>query len=221
MHKEKETAITVLTSDASIANLSCHFCAARSRWISKSIGSFLHPTATTGRKGQRMKIKVRYENEYQTLEVDTEEMWVKLSLESDKYITQKEKEVLIQDAFDEQFNKPEYNNWHKFDRHRGNLKRQFRKDDETEDESDGMETVPDYSDEINRTSRYEYEDVCQRIRQALGKKQDWADMFIAVRIDGMPVKDYALFCGDSENNITQKLKRAEKKLRVFFQNRQI
>ena len=46
-------------------------------------------------------------------------------------------------------------------------------------------------------------------------------MFIAVRIDGMPVKDYALICGDSENNITQKLKRAEKKLRVFFQNRQI
>lgn len=163
-----------------------------------------------------MKIRVRYENVYQTLEVDTEEMWVLLSLESDKYITQKEKEVLIQDAFDEQFNKPEYNNWHKFDRHRGNLKRLFRKDDETEDESDGMETVPDYSDEINRTTRYEYEDVCQRIRQALGKKQDWA-----VRIDGMPIKDYALFCGDSENNITQKLKRAERKLRVFFQNRQI
>lgn len=84
-----------------------------------------------------------------------------------------------------------------------------------------METVPDYSDEANRTSRYEYEDVCQRIRQVLGKKQDWADMFIAVRIDGMSVKDYALFCGDSENNTTQKLKRAEKKLRVFFQNRQI
>lgn len=84
-----------------------------------------------------------------------------------------------------------------------------------------METVPDYSDEINRTNRYEYEDVCQRIRQVLGKKQDWADMFIAVRIDGIPIKDYALFCGDSENNITQKLKRAERKLRVFFQNRQI
>lgn len=168
-----------------------------------------------------MKIRVRYENEYQTLEVDTEEMWVGLSLESDKCITQKEKEVLVQDAFDEQFNKPEYNNWHKFNRHRGQIQTPFRKDDEAEDESDGMETVPDYSDEINRTSNYEYEGVYQRIRQALVKKQDWADMFIAVRIDGISIKDYALSCGESENNVTQKLKRAEKKLRAFFQNRQI
>lgn len=168
-----------------------------------------------------MKIRVRYENGYQTLEADAEKLWISLSLEGSENLTQEEKENLIQDAFEEQFNKPEYNNWHKFDRHRGNLKTPFRKDDEAEDESDGMETVPDYSDEINRTTRYEYEDVCQRIRQALGKKQDWADMFIAVRIDGMSIKNYALFCGDSENNITQKLKRAEKKLRVFFQNRQI
>lgn len=168
-----------------------------------------------------MKIKVRYENAYQTLEVDTEEMWVSLSLESDKDLTQEEKESFIQDAFEEKFNKPEYNNWHKFDRHRGNLKTPFRKDDEAEDESDGMETVPDNSDEINRTARYEYDAVCQRIRQALGKKQDWADMFIAVRIDSIPIREYAASIGANENNITQKLKRAEKKLRVFFQNRQI
>ena len=82
---------------------------------------------------------------------------------------------------DEHFNKPLYNNWHKEHRRRGQMQTPFRKDDETEDDSDVMETVPDYSDEINRTTRYEYEDVCQRIRQALGKKQDWADMFIAVR----------------------------------------
>ena len=168
-----------------------------------------------------MKIRVRYENEYQTLEVDTEEMWVGLSLQCDKELKQEEKEAFIQETFENQFNKPEYNNWHKFDRHRGNLKKIFRKVDESEEESDGMETVPDYTDEINRTSRYEYEDVCQRIRQALGKKQDWADMFIAVRIDGVPIKEYAQICGDSENNITQKLKRVEKKLQVFFQNRQI
>jgi len=168
-----------------------------------------------------MKIKVRYENAYQTLEVDTEEMWVGLSLESDMELTKEDKETFIQEAFENQFNKPEYNNWHKFDRHRGNLKRKFRKDDETEDESDGMDTMPDYSDEINRATRYEYEAVCQCVRQALGKKQDWADMFIAVRIDGIPIREYATSIGTDENNITQKLKRAEKKLRVFFQNRQI
>lgn len=168
-----------------------------------------------------MKIRVRYENGYQTLEADAEKLWVSLSLEGSENLTQGEKENLIQDAFEEQFNKPEYNNWHKFDRHRGNLKTPFRKDDEAEDESDGMETVPDYSDEINRTARYEYDAVCQRIRQALGKKQDWADMFIAVRIDSIPIREYAASIGADENNITKKLKRTEEKLRVFFQNRQI
>ena len=76
-------------------------------------------------------------------------------------------------------------------------------------------------DELERAYQNEYEDVCQWIRTVLGKKQDWADMFIAVRIDGVPIKEYAQICGDSENNITQKLKRVEKKLQVFFQNRQI
>lgn len=180
-----------------------------------------------------MKIRIKYENKNVekppvTMTVDVPDEDCTLMIEADYHNRLEEeadkenvKRRNVQEIMDEQFNKPEYNNWHKFDRHHGNLKTPFRKDDEAEDESDGMETVPDYSDEINRTVRYEYEAVCQCVRQALGKKQDWADMFIAVRIDGMPIKDYALFCGTSENNITQKLKRAEKKLRVFFQNRQI
>ena len=70
-----------------------------------------------------MKLKVRYENEFQTIELDAksmDEMWVSLSLEDGENLTQEEKENMIQDAFEEMFNKPEYNNWHKFDRHRGN-----------------------------------------------------------------------------------------------------
>ena len=180
-----------------------------------------------------MKINIKYENTNEnkqpismTIEVSDEDCT--LMIETD-YRNRLEEEIVkgsvkrrnVQEIMDEQFNKPLYNNWHKEHRRRGQIQTPFRKDDETEDESDGMETVPDYSNAINRTTHYEYEDVCQCIRQALGKKQDWADMFIAVRIDGMSIKDYALFCGDSENNITQKLKRAVKKLRGFFQNRQI
>lgn len=180
-----------------------------------------------------MKISIKYENTNEnkppvsmTIEVPDEDGTLMIEADYQNRIeeeTDKEsvKRRNVQEIMDEQFNKPLYNSWHKEHRHRGQIQTSFCKDDETEDESDGMETVPDYSDDINRTTRYEYEDVCQRIRQALGKKQDWADMFIAVRIDGMLIKDYALFCGDSEKNITQKLKRAEKKLRVFFQNRQI
>ena len=62
-----------------------------------------------------MKIKMRYDNTYQTLEVDTDEMWVSLSLESGASFTQEEKEQLIQNEVEERYNKPEYNNWHKTD----------------------------------------------------------------------------------------------------------
>jgi DNA-directed RNA polymerase specialized sigma24 family protein len=46
-------------------------------------------------------------------------------------------------------------------------------------------------------------------------------MFIAVRIDGMSIREYANFIGADENNITQKLKRATKKLEKEYPNRQI
>lgn len=45
-----------------------------------------------------MKLKIRYKNEIQTIELDakaTEEMWVSLSLEGEG-LSQKEKVVLIQ-----------------------------------------------------------------------------------------------------------------------------
>ena len=75
--------------------------------------------------------------------------------------------------------------------------------------------------EIERSNQDEYESVCQWIRTVLGKKQDWADMFIAVRIDGMSIREYASSIGVSENNITQKLKRATKKLEQEYKKRQI
>ena len=111
-----------------------------------------------------MKLKIRYENKYQTLEVNSDEMCVSLSLESDENLTQAEKETIIQEAFEERFNKPEYNNWHKFNRHRGNLKKQFRKDDEDADDSDGLDTVGDYLQDEERLRKDDYEDLCQQIR---------------------------------------------------------
>lgn len=175
-----------------------------------------------------MRLSVRYDNKFKIIELnekETEEMWISLSLEGDE-LPNSDKERLIQDAFNEIFNKPEYNNWHKFDRHKGYSIAKPNADGLECDTSEPLikEVADDRvfrKDELERAYQNEYEDVCQWIRTVLGKKQDWADMFIAVRIDGVPIKEYAQICGDSENNITQKLKRVEKKLQVFFQNRQI
>ncbi len=169
-----------------------------------------------------MKLKIRYENMYQFVEVDADEMWVNLSLDyGDEALTREEKEALIQKDFDERFNKPEYNCWHKFDRHWGNLSKPYRRDDEDLDDSDGMDTVADYSDEEARDRLYDYDAVCQWIRETLGAKREWADMFIAIRIDGRTIRDYAKSVSCSENGISQKLRRIEKKLKEAYSKHKI
>ncbi|UUX34828.1 RNA polymerase sigma factor sigma-70 region 4 domain-containing protein [Fundicoccus culcitae] len=161
-----------------------------------------------------MRLSIRYENQFQIIELneeETQEMWVSLSLEGENL----EKEKLIQKTFDEKFNKPEYNIWHRETRHLTTPKERFNDDGDEYDTSEPlMKEVADdrifRKDEIERAYQDDYEDVCQWIRTTLGKKQDWADMFIAVRIDGMSIREYASSIGVSENNITQKLKRATK-----------
>jgi len=172
-----------------------------------------------------MRLSIRYENQFQSVELneeETQEMWVSLSLEGENL----EKEKLIQKIFDEKFNKPEYNIWHRETRHLTTPKERFNDDGDEYDTSEPlMKEVADdrifRKDEIERAYQDDYEGVCKCIRTALGKKQNWADMFIAVRIDGMSIREYASSIGVSENNITQKLKRATKKLEQEYKNRQI
>ena len=172
-----------------------------------------------------MRLSIRYENQFQSIELneeETQEMWVSLSLEGENL----EKEKLIQKTFDEKFNKPEYNIWHRETRHLTTPKERFNDDGDEYDTSEPlMKEVADdrifRKDEIERAYQDDQEGVCKLIRTALGKKQNWAEMFIAVRIDGMSIREYASSIGVSENNITQKLKRATKKLEQEYKNRQI
>ena len=111
-----------------------------------------------------MILRIRYENEVRSIELDaeaTEGLWVSLDLETDEEITQPEREKRIQDAFDEQFNRPEYNNYHKFYRHRGYSKAKPGKEDEEIDASEPlMSEVADDSifrkDEIEREEKEAY-----------------------------------------------------------------
>lgn len=161
-----------------------------------------------------MKLKIRYEEKYEIVEVSSEEMWVSLSLEGGEDLTQEEKETLIQDTFEENFNKPEYNNWHKFDRHRGNLKKQFRKDDENADDSDGMDTVADNSQEAERNSKYEYENLCQKLREVL--KPEFAEVIIAVCLEDKTPEEYAAEIGEKRDAVYKRLQRAKKKYKEIL-----
>ena len=172
-----------------------------------------------------MKLRIRYDETVQTLDLDeksTEQLWVSLSLEG-KELSDSEKEQKIQEAFDIQYNRPEYNNWHKFDRHRGNSKTQSATDNGEEDTDTSeplMSEVADdrifRKDEIDRDERESYEAICGYVRKVLAKKPEWTDAFIAVRMDEETIREYAARIGADENNITQKLKRAEKKLAAAY-----
>lgn len=178
-----------------------------------------------------MKLKVRYDENVQTIDLDakaTEQLWVSLSLEGDD-LPQEEREKLIQEEFEKQFNRPDYNSWHKFDRHRGYSKAQAGKDEDEDDVDTSeplMKEVADdrifRKDEIERERKESYEDICQWVRKVLAKKPKWADAFIAVRMDGVSVNDHAANIGVSDASIVSKwLTRAEKKLKENYPNRQI
>ena len=170
-----------------------------------------------------MKLKIRYESEYQTIvldEEDTKAMWVSLSLEGEG-LSQEETESRIQEAFDEKYNKPEYNVWHKETRHIDPTPKRKRMDGKAgyiqADPDDAAFDIMDYLlTTTDDHSNLEYEEICEWIRAVLVKKPEWAEAFIAVRMDGMSIREYAAMVGDSENNITQKLNRAAKKLREKY-----
>lgn len=195
-------------------------------------GSFcIPPYLTTDGKDAKMKLKIRYENEYQTITLDaeaTEELWVSLSLEGEG-LTQEERERLIQETWEERYNRPDYNNWHKHNRHTGRSKAQSENKDGEEDADTSeplmSEVVDDRifrRDELAREEKESYEAICQWVRQTLIKKPKWADAFIAVRMDGVSVNDHAAAIGVSDASIVSKwLARAERKLRENYSKRQI
>lgn len=191
-----------------------------------------------------MELKIRYENGYQTINLNTEDtkkMWVSLSLEGEG-LSQEEKESRIQEAFEEQFNRPEYNNWHKETRHidptpkrkRMDGKRGYicgEKDDDSFDIMDYLAVT--YSecgvdDEEDETAK-RYESALELIQEKV--KPDFADTFIAiaskrttpkqiaskmVNAEGLTDDEYEKLVASEANKISKKYNRALEKIKKFL-----
>ena len=172
-----------------------------------------------------MKIRAIYENRFQYLELDTaaaDQLWVSLSLGSSAGLSDEEKRKQLQSAFDEQFNRPDYNNWHQLDRHRGKSKATSEDGVDEWDTSEPLmsEVIDDRvfrKDEIMCEQRWEDEEVRAKIRATL--KPDHAEMIIAIHLDGMSCIEYATSIGQKPNTVNHRLQRAEKKLREIFEKR--
>lgn len=161
-----------------------------------------------------MNLRIRYEGQFQKVDVELSDMEGWLNIEVSEESTIAEREKVVQEKFNDMFNKPEYNNLRQ-------VKRYCVKDREADAENhkDGKRksavVLSSYREAKERAR------VCDLVRELLPKKPEWADAVIAVYIDGCSIREYAEYIGESENNITQKLKRARNKLKKIFQNRQI
>jgi len=164
------------------------------------------------------------------LDIDYEQRLAEVPLEKQSEVKRCN---TVQEMFDI-MNDREYSFWRKPFRHEDGYIGQEREDDGTVPDDDyigtWVEPLPSEvkddrifrKDELERDEKAEYEDVCEWIREACGKKQNWADAFIAVRMDGVSVNDYAASIGVSDASIVSKfLARAEKKLREKYPERQI
>ncbi len=162
-----------------------------------------------------MKIIVEQDNHSKTsIEVDINEMTNWLNIETSDYSTEKELEKAVQNEFDELFNKPEYNNWHKFDRHLDKMA--HRQDESLFNVVDRMDLIADYSDEIRREKIDDYDEICQIIRSTLKKKQ--AELLIDVYIKGITVTEIAERDGVKKSAISHRLNTAKNNFKKIFPN---
>lgn len=166
-----------------------------------------------------MKIRILYDNKPTYLEVPDEDFTVMIDADyTERLSVAGAQETVLrrsaQEIIDERFNKPEYNNWHKFDRHRGLMKKTFRKDDEAEDETDLMDYFPDNSDEETREKQAEYEHICGIIKNTLTENQ--AKMLTAIILDGVSVSEYAKREGVTTSAISHRMASAIKKFKKIF-----
>lgn len=178
-----------------------------------------------------MKIRVRCDKHFTTFDLKLDEVkgWLNIDLLPDE--SEEEFEKRAQEKVDVEFNRPEYNSLHKYERHKGFTKPYSCEDgEETDDYESCMSDVRDsgiFFKTVNQIkASEEYRAVESFVYSIL--KPDVADLFMAVRIRKMAINEKAasmLSCDAFEtdvdykkavdrlaNNITQKLKRAEKKL---------
>lgn len=178
-----------------------------------------------------MKVVIRYETERVTFDLSNEEAkqmggCVNINLED---YPEDERQSKLQEACDEQLNRPDYNNWHKFWRHQGESKAQVGDEGEEPESSEPlMSEVADdrifRRDEIERDRKDSYDAVCQWICKIL--KPEVAEAFIATKIDRVTIRDYVTKRAKSgediakiENNLSKKLTRAAEKLAVAYPER--
>ena len=157
-----------------------------------------------------MHLIVRYENMRQEIVITDEELgqlMVCLGINADD-VPEEEREQIVQEAFDVQFNRPDYNNWHKHDRHWGNPKTIGEPGEKDYNNGLGINDGCDPFAALEK--QWADEELRDLIRKNLVPSQ--AEAVIAVYLDRISVTEFAAKQGVSKGAISHRLEAALKKL---------
>ena len=179
-----------------------------------------------------MKIEIKYENKTVSLDVaDDTDFSVMIERDYEERLAEAKakgedtKDIVpydVQQLFTESLNKPDYNNYHKHNRHFGMPKKTYRKDDEAADMTDGIGFInPNKyvywlgaTEEEKRDTEIENEEVYNLIRSILKPKQ--ADLLIAIVRDDISLKDYAARENVSVSAISHRMDTVIKNFKKIF-----
>lgn len=157
-------------------------------------------------------VKMRCEDKFKDIplnESDADAFAKSLGIKDFDTLSMIEKQEALQDTVDSLFNKPEYNNYHKFNRHRAYVNTPTDKDtDEPFLSKDIMDTFPDTkeSEKIDRV--ISYASIIKFLYDFFKKKPKFADVVIAVDIDNLSIAEYAEIINADRTTVSKRYKKA-------------
>ena len=183
-----------------------------------------------------MKIRVRYDNQITCIDVPEEDFTLMIQADYDERRAAADDPSTVQprspqEIFEERFNRPDYNNWHRHWRHtddnaiprRLDHKVGFILDHPDDAWNHGgrshfdVDAFPDTDGKHAADRQDNYQEQCEMLRRVL--KPDYAEMIIAIHLDCLSLTEYAAIIGDKPNNVSHRLQRAEKKLKEILKKR--
>ena len=182
-----------------------------------------------------MKIRIRYDNQITTIDVPEEDFNLMIQLDYEERLAKSEDPASVsprtpQEILDERFNKPDYNSWHTYNRHwdadatppsvfGGKQHMSSDPDENGEPHHYTMDEFPDLKAMEEQKAQEDDQELRIRIRKKM--KPDYAEMLIAIHMDGMSVTNYAARIGETRTAVSHRLQRAEKKFKEIFKKRPV
>lgn len=147
-----------------------------------------------------MIITMRYENTFKSFDITNEEaeVWAK-NLGIRDFDTLSDKQSQLQEKVDALFNRPEYNNMHKFYRHKGYM-------------PDYLKDSIAYNDNT-LTLSLKHHSLIHYFRRHFVKKPHYADTLISCYLDDVSIDAYATYSHRDRTTISRRCQKGLKQIK--------